>query len=196
LTGFSHGAAGIAFALLCLHGACGDARFLAAAEQALDYEAAVFYQSQGNWPDFRSAQKISPVCGNTWCHGAPGIGLARVGGLSQLDTPELRRDIETALSATRAMAGTEGYDHLCCGHFGRLDLLLATARRLDRPELEVEGRRWASDRTRRAQAAGHFDIQAGVPGALNNPSLFHGTAGIGYQLLRLVYPLPSMLLWE
>ena len=81
LTGFSHGAAGIALALLRLHRATGDARFRNAAADALRYERQVYLPARGNWPDFRLAgdEAAEPPC--QWCHGATGIGIARLGCL-------------------------------------------------------------------------------------------------------------------
>jgi lantibiotic modifying enzyme len=37
-----------------------------------------------------------------------------------------------------------------------------------------------------------------LPKQVDNPSFFQGTAGIGYELLRMARPdlLPSVLLWE
>jgi lantibiotic modifying enzyme len=54
LTGFSHGAAGMAAALAKLAQASGESRFADAAQRALGYERSVFVAERGNWPDFRS----------------------------------------------------------------------------------------------------------------------------------------------
>ena len=49
---------------------------------------------------------------------------------------------------------------------------------------------------RRAERSGSFGF--GLKGTVDNPALFQGAAGIGYQLLRLAAPekVPSLLLWE
>ncbi len=54
-----------------------------------------------------------------WCYGASGIGLARLGGLSILDTPKERYEIEVALETTLA-CGLLSLDNLCCGNFGQI----------------------------------------------------------------------------
>ena len=51
LTGFSHGAAGIAYALLRLAAATGDPAFAAAAERAIEYENRLFDRDADNWRD-------------------------------------------------------------------------------------------------------------------------------------------------
>ncbi|MBZ5604295.1 MAG: hypothetical protein LAO79_18490, partial [Acidobacteriia bacterium] len=78
LTGFSHGAAGIAYALERLSRATAMAEFRDAASEARAYESAVFSKDRGNWPDLRfPVTKLGPVFQTTWCHGATGIGLGR-----------------------------------------------------------------------------------------------------------------------
>ena len=51
----------------------------------------------------------------TWCHGAPGIALARLGSLSIYQTDEILQDVEVALQTTQKY-GLQGVDHLCCGN--------------------------------------------------------------------------------
>ena len=55
LTGFSHGAAGIAWALLKLAAWSGEARFRVAAESAIAYERSTFVAEEANWPDYRTS---------------------------------------------------------------------------------------------------------------------------------------------
>ena len=83
LTGFSHGAAGIAYALLRLYAVTGDLTYKKAASEGIAYECGVFSASVGNWPNLRSfSEQIGqPDFMVSWCHGAPGIGLGRLGGL-------------------------------------------------------------------------------------------------------------------
>jgi type 2 lantibiotic biosynthesis protein LanM len=195
LTGFSHGAAGIAYALLRLYQVTGETPFLEAAQEAIAYERSVFIPEEGNWPDFRqSAPKERPTCMCSWCHGAPGIGLARVATLDILDTPEIRQDIEAAINTTK-QHGLSEIDHLCCGNMGRIEFLFTAGRKLSRPDLVEEAMKQAAQVVARAQQRGHFAYGSILD---FHPGFFQGAAGIGYELLRLAYPdqLPSVLLWE
>jgi len=198
LTGFSHGAGGIAYALLRLGRASGEQAFVAAARRGIAYEDSIYCEQQGNWPDYRDggAAAAALAFATTWCHGAPGIGLARLGGLAGLDTASVRLDIDRAIATTRACA-LDGPDHLCCGNFGRIELLLEGSRRLGRPDLMVAARRAAAWAVRRAGRTGDYHLHTPMMPGVCAPSLFQGTAGIGYQLLRLSRPdlLPSVLLW-
>ncbi|MEH2072559.1 MAG: type 2 lanthipeptide synthetase LanM family protein [Nostoc sp.] len=193
LTGFSHGAAGIAYALLRLYKTTQELNFLKAAESAIAYERSVFSPAAGNWPDLRAiALTQNKPFMTSWCHGAPGIGLARLGGLMILDTTEIRQEIGVALNTTQQF-GLEARDNLCCGNFGRIEVLLVAAQKLSQPKLWETAQKQAA----RAKQADTSQFSK-LPGDAYNPSFFQGIAGIGYQLLRLAYPdlLPSVLLWE
>lgn len=198
LTGFSHGAAGIAYALLRLAKITSSQVFLAAAEEAIAYERSVFSPTDGNWPDLRSFNTgaTQPGFMVSWCHGAPGIGLARLGGLKMLDTAEIRQEIAVALNTTQQF-GLQDIDHLCCGNFGRIEVLLVAAQKLSRPELLKTAQKQATWLVTARQTGG-FHLFPNLPRDVYNPGFFQGTAGIGYELLRLAHPalFPSVLLWE
>ncbi|UCC89732.1 MAG: type 2 lantipeptide synthetase LanM family protein [Anaerolineales bacterium] len=193
LTGFAYGAAGIAWALLELAGVSGHQRFRAAARQAIDYERALYSPQAGNWPDLReaggpdSARRLV-----AWCHGAAGIGLARLRALSHLDDPKLGDEIQTAINTT--LSHGFGFSHcLCHGDMGNLELLLQASQVLD-------DHRWHAQVERLApmvlDSIDRHGWACGGPGAVELPGLMLGLAGIGYQMLRLAEPdrVPSVLL--
>jgi len=196
LTGAAHGAAGIAFSLLRLYEATGEESYRDAALQGVAYERSQFVPESGNWPDLRTwrwAGHDSRLI-NQWCQGAAGIGLLRLSTLNVMDDSVTRTEIETAIETTRNEAILPR-DNLCCGNFGRLELLLEAGRRLDRPELVTTARDRAAQLVAHADATGSFRWAAGTDS--HNPGLFVGVAGIGYQLLRLEQPakFPSILSW-
>ena len=195
VSGFSHGTAGIAYSLLRLYEHTRDPRFLEAAKEAIAYEDTLYSPENHNWVDYR--EQGEPAYQWQWCHGAPGIGLARVGGLDVLDTEQVREDIDLAVQTTLDF-GVQGVDHPCCGNVGRAELLLSAGRRLARPELEEAARTNAWRVVSRAERTGGFVLHPMLPGQVDNPGFFQGTAGIGYELLRMARPdlLPSVLLWE
>jgi type 2 lantibiotic biosynthesis protein LanM len=198
LTGFSHGAAGFAYALLRLYKVTQDNSYLEAAIEAIAYERSVYCANAGNWPDFRFSKNTDQSQFMTsWCHGASGIGLARLGGLEILDTDAIRQDIEIALQRTQSI-GIEEIDHLCCGNFGRVEVLLIAAEKLARPELRILAHKQAAGVVAKAEQTGGYQLFFGLKERVFNPGFCVGVAGIGYELLRLAYPqkLPSVLLWE
>ena len=196
LTGFSHGAAGIAFSLLRLHAQSPDVEWLEAAKEAIEWETSVFDSAAGNWPDFRPTDQQGPQFMTAWCHGAPGIALARLGGLEVLDDERIRQDINAGAAAALAYSARD-VDLLCCGNMGRTDVLLTLGMALGREDLVATARRRGGSVIHRRRGKGAFTFFANLPSTGFNPGFFQGSSGIGYQLLRLASPetLPSVLLW-
>lgn len=192
-TGFSHGISGIAYALSRLTEATGEDRFRVAALDSLSFERKRYSPERQNWPDLRPRTESDFIAG--WCTGRAGIGLSRLGMLEMTEEQSLRRDVDRALSGVDAEALVER-DHLCCGNFGRVELLLRAGRTFDEPMYRERARRLATATARRAEQAGRFTVPWQTSDWYN-PSFFGGEAGIGYSLLRLVNPeLPCVLLWE
>ena len=218
LTGYAHGASGAIHAMVELYAATGDGRYRYAAEQGLAYERSFFDARQENWPDFRSRDVSSyyydhrlpelqamlrsgwrrerPPLGYmmAWCHGAPGIALARMRAYEVLGAAHLADEARAALRAT-AQSLPHGPDNgsLCHGTTGNCEPLLEAERLWP-------GHGWlrpAEDCMRRglerARTAGHWP--SGVADRAADPSLMLGDAGIGLFLLRLANPeVPSVLL--
>ena len=124
LTGYAHGASGIALSLVVAHQVLGEQRYLDAALRGLAYEASTFDAAAGNWPDFRDTARGGFMLG--WCAGAPGIALTRMRLLQLLpDHPaaaQWEQELELGASTT-AEVGLLERDHVCCGNFGRVAVL-------------------------------------------------------------------------
>jgi type 2 lantibiotic biosynthesis protein LanM len=194
LTGFSQGAAGIAYALLRLYAVTQDSRWLEAAQEAIAYEQTMFSPEAQNWLDLRSPKPKFQV---SWAQGAPGIALARLGGLSVLDTDRIRQEIAIALDTTQ-QSMVWGVDSLCWGNFGRIETLLVAAQILNCPDLLTAAHQATVVVLEKAHSQGRFTLFLPSFPQIINPGFFQGLSGIGYQLLRLATPdrLPSVLLWQ
>ena len=202
LAGISHGAAGIALALLRLYGRTGDARFRAAALGAMEFERSLFNEDDQNWPDLRAGAEPNGVDGGVnrgggqrhmlaWCHGAPGIGLARVAGLPWVDDAEVRREIDVAARSTLARGFGENHT-LCHGDLGNVELLFAAARLNGDGAMEREAWRITGGIVDSIRRDGWL---YGLPGNIETPGLMAGLAGVGYGLARLARPehFPALL---
>lgn len=205
--GFSHGVAGIAYPLMRLYGITGQQVFRVAAEEAMGYENSTFDPQEGNWKRVFSEQFVAENGENihwfwsTWCHGAPGIGLSRSASLRWVDTIQMRQDITIALTTTQSALQTKPTPDrfLCCGDMGRIECLFTMARLTQQSNLETLARRYASKIIEQAtHTNGYRPTSRQDSYQIYNPSFFVGISGIGYELLRLVYPdqVPSVLLWE
>ncbi len=195
LTGFSHGVAGIAWALLELYKKTSEEQYRNAAEYAFAYEQSWFDPEQQNWADLRNWETARETADRVnfttaaWCHGAPGITLSRLRAY-EITQKEIYKDAaELGLRATvRTMdQNINGSFCLCHGLAGNSETLMTAARVLDNPEYQAF-----------AEKVGHFGVErysiadipwpTGVPSGADTPSLMLGTAGIGYFYLRLYDP--------
>jgi type 2 lantibiotic biosynthesis protein LanM len=190
LLGFAHGASGIACALADLAHVTGRGDFLRAMREALRYERSHFRPSEGNWPDLRSLVQPLPggeqPCMLAWCHGAPGIGFARL-RIHQLlpDEESMLCEAETAIQTTLngLVEASLGNFCLCHGDGGNADMLLLAADLLDRPELRQRAEAVALSALDRFEVTG-IPWPCGVLNAGETPNLLLGLAGIGHFFLR------------
>jgi lantibiotic modifying enzyme len=194
LNGMSHGAAGFAYALASLAAATGREDFAAAAAECIAFEDSSYDPARHNWPDLRWGGEPTWPC--QWCHGAPGIGLARLATAKRgsVDARLLDDDARNAVAGVEH--GWRGLvDTLCCGSLGSIEFFSAAGDALARGDL----RELASQRLlavlRAAAARGDYRWNSGK--GRFNLGLFRGLAGVGYTALRrLDGSLPNVLIWE
>jgi len=191
LVGFSHGAAGMGWALLKYAALTGESRYAEVGLEAFRYERSVYLPKLKNWPDFRvfpdRPADDAPRVMVAWCHGAPGIGLARA-DCRHTHLPEVARDLELALQGLLAAGPVENFS-LCHGLLGNLELLTVAAG--GTPQWSA----WAAYTVDMFERLGPV---CGTPGGVATPGLMAGLAGIGHGLLRLGFPdrVPSVLLLQ
>jgi lantibiotic modifying enzyme len=197
LTGYAHGASGAAVALLELWNATGDARYRDVARGAFAFEDSLYSHVEGNWIDARRPYEIiGDVPRGTfqlgWCHGAPGIAIARAraAALDGERADEHREYAAVAAETTlrglerRLEAITHADVSLCHGVLGLSEALLVYGRATGETRFAHAARQAATVLATRY--GGDPDswpsgINAGGP----SPALMVGAAGIGLHLLRV-----------
>jgi len=198
-TGWMHGTAGVARALSALAEATGDPRFFVAAVAAIGHERQLFDPRRRNWPVLlidetgrRRWRRWMVAC----CRGAPGAALARLYLSPSLQDVTLEAEREVALETT-ADAPLSEIDHLCCGNFGRSSILLTAARRAGAERWREAAERLAAAALDRSAPTGRLILAEGYDNLTRRPGFLRGTAGVGYQLLRLAgADLPDILALE
>jgi class II lanthipeptide synthase len=193
LNGMSHGAAGFAYALASLAAVTSRQEFANAASECIAFENASYDAEHTNWPDFRDAE---PHWRCQWCHGAVGIGLARIAMTKRAepDSKLMAGDIRAALAG--AARGWPGHvDTLCCGTLGSVEFFGEAGRALGRSDLCGLASRRLTAVLESAASTGDYRWNVGE--RRFNLGLFRGLAGVGYTCLRQVAgSLPNVLIWD
>jgi len=199
LCGLGHGASGIGFALGELWLESGDASFLDAAFAAAEFERAWFQREQLNWPDLREVDRASIASGKAppfpafWCHGAIGIGLARLRLFELTGERILAAEAEAAIQraekglAELAARGGPVDLSLCHGLAAIAELFVAAGHVFEDPYFQ--GRAAACARLAAEignRGAGPWP--SGVPEGGENPSLLLGFSGTAMMFLRVADP--------
>ncbi|HEV7590229.1 MAG TPA: lanthionine synthetase LanC family protein [Longimicrobium sp.] len=212
LCGYAHGSAGIGHGLLELYLATGDSRYRYAMEQAFLYENAFFDEAASNWPDLRHTEIGEYLYGgrhdelrerllsgqplerqplrhmSAWCHGGPGIGLARLRAWEALGEPRYLADAHAALRATLGSLEDARMNYsLCHGRGGNSETLMEGARVLGDAALLERPLQVAMEGWKEYEALG-VPWPCGTMQGSSDPGLLLGESGIGHWLLRLARP--------
>jgi len=221
LTGFAHGASGYAYGLLEAYAFSGNPDHRYAAEQGFAYERSVFDRDVRNWPDFRrlelqemvatpesteelrqlirSGGSFTPYTNHfmsAWCHGAPGIALARLRAVEILGDPLYAAEANFVLPTIVASTVDEiPRNHsLCHGLMGNCETLFEAACVLKEDAWRAKAFDAVNAEIERLERTGGT-WKSGVIHNAPDPSLLVGLAGTGHSLLRMAHPgVPSVLL--
>jgi hypothetical protein len=207
-TGLSHGASGIAHALLELSrslGASPALRWLAG--QALRYEAQYYRPAPGTWLSLRThaacptnpaTLRLAParllLGGGTlagWAHGVAGFTLVRLRAAALKLSSDYQQEAAAGLRRVRHYLARRPPPHadytLCAGLGGLAEVLLVAA---GPPPLQAQAlaqaRQLAQAAVAQRQALGYYAAPGGQGHA--GDDLLTGQAGLGYLLLRVLAP--------
>jgi len=218
LCGFAHGASGIAFIFLELYRHFNDDIFYEIAELAFEYEDQYFQPSaiknkifsENNWPDFRKDsimpdgfEKLkvallsddldslnTPEFMSAWCHGAPGIGLARLLAYNiRKDNKHLFYFSKATENAMKSIAyKMNGNYTLCHGILGNASIALEGYIILGDEEYykmacKVADEYLQDKRINFFSTSGYIQIKKKA-----DCGFFMGLSGIGHFFLRLYSP--------
>jgi len=190
MTGFSHGNAGIALALMRAQQVLEPGTIDPVAVSAVRWENSRYDERSSNWLDLRDGGGGNLIA---WCHGAPGIALSRAESPAQYRVDETGRDVlrgvEAIGSAYEALRRANVLiDDLSLCH-GALGNLMILDRLLDASSTETDRRGMRAtllaDVRRSVVARG---LSFGAPAGLVPSDLMTGLAGVGYGLLAAVDP--------
>jgi lantibiotic biosynthesis protein len=200
LTGFSHGCAGISWALLELFARTESETWRELANMGFRYEDSLFDSSAHNWPDLRyyanwkATRLRPPVCQAYWCHGAGGIALSRVRAFEITNDPAYLNAVETAIgtlakATERSLEDPEISLSLCHGLAGNVDAIWRVE------ETTTPNKRSEIAKILAEQLANRLASHLEYAHEPFEPGLMLGIAGSALSLMRTLKPgIPTPLL--
>ena len=217
LGGISHGSSGFMVAFARLYARSGEPAFAACIQKLLAHEASLFDNSIGNWRDLRTMKETASQSERqggqssdavAWCHGAPGILLARLEvkkNCPDLETKCVERDIRRALEKLSTDIYRSGFC-LCHGNLGNSWIAVRgawavweSATLWESLESGIEVKEAAELFYNKTFADTINRINTGefLPQEKYNPGFMTGISGMGYALLReCCGELPDVLAME
>jgi len=215
LSGFAHGATGIALALTEMYRITKNPALKFLIRETCKYEDRLFDKRRGNWKDLRHLFDRSKgieeeinnyINGNrkflktssdmvAWCHGSVGIGLARARMFEVLADNNCLEMAQVALATTKTSEiNNRRWLNFCQCHggAGNAELFLKLADIENKPEHIEVINLIADNGLSINKKTGTFN-EDGRP---SEPGLMNGMAGVGYFFLRIAAPkkVPSILL--
>ncbi|NOS85143.1 MAG: hypothetical protein HOP31_08370, partial [Ignavibacteria bacterium] len=224
LCGFAHGVSGISYVFLQLGYYFNNDAYYWLADQAFLHEAVYFDNEINNWGDLRlfknneedmrkqkkaflrnnlkAFTKYSDM--NAWCHGAAGIGMARLLAYRLTGNKRNKKELNNALRKTieTDIESKKKYIRFiaCHGKSGNAELFIEAFKFFNNKKYLDYAEKSLHSVLKRKQAGYIYDSGFGFRGAKGNEdvSLFMGNAGIGYQYLKFLQPrkVPSFLMPE
>ena len=182
VSGAGHGQSGVSAALYSAGKRLNRDDLCRMALDGLRFERRIYSEPLGAWPDLRKARRSSNYI-TGYCSGAPGIGLNALHAGYEHASWVVEHAVESVRNEPLMYK-----DYLCCGNSAAVEFLLEAGGIMNRPDLVQEANARMTMVIGRAEKDGHYHcVNHGLTNVFS-PSLFHGTAGIGYEILRLAYP--------
>jgi lantibiotic biosynthesis protein len=194
LTGYGHGTSGMAHAFAELYAVTKENNYLEIVDEIIQYENSHYQKEEGNWPDFRSfamqsnegVEATKPTCSCAWCHGAPGIGMARLRCYAITKNDAYLEDAKIAIATTEKVNKIQyGFNFsLCHGLLGNSELLCYATEVLEDNSYLDSVKTIADD-----LVANYIMDNKILPSGLQSTApvldFMLGESGMGYFLLRL-----------
>lgn len=202
LSGFSHGAAGIVYALSKLWENTKDNNVYQSIILGLEFERSLYDDSHKNWRDRRKKTKDEIEkygCFMTaWCHGAPGILLGRT-KIYNILPEEFSKNIKDEMNIavhTTLEKGMSNNPCLCHGSLGNTEIVKEYAR-LFKDESLLQYCKNVRKDIAKYICKDEYNFGRDYLYGYRIPGFMTGIAGMGYSLLRDIdNTLPCLLAIE
>ena len=191
LTGFSHGTAGILYALTELYRITPYKEIKESVRKGLEFERSQYDCQAHNWKDNRPETPKGTFM-NTWCHGSAGILFSRTKMLG-IFSPEIdqivHNDILSALETSSSSVFASNC--LCHGNLGNSEIFREYYEKSNNPMALQKSIELCANAINNI-----FEPNLALPPLYDysSPGLMTGLSGVGYSLLRTIdHSLPCIL---
>ncbi|WP_046212738.1 type 2 lanthipeptide synthetase LanM family protein [Paenibacillus wulumuqiensis] len=187
LTGFSHGNAGMIYALQLWERYTDNKELKTIIKKGLNFENN--QSSHGNWNDLR--KPVQEAATSAWCHGSPGILMSRLELANSSDSEVALQAVHDQQMALPNILhdGFGREQSLCHGDMGNGMILMQYGRKTNRPAWLNVGKNLIIE-----SATSRLKYQCGVGNEVETPNMMLGLAGIAYGMLYACHPeLPNIL---
>lgn len=178
LAGMAHGNSGFLMAYAELYEHTQNSQYLYKIAKILEYEDSLYLEETGNWADLRASSDNKHSM-NAWCHGAPGILLARLRLVNIFQSDIIAKNIQRASQALFS-AERDWQICLCHGMAGKLLIMQTYLEKCKDTEYKI----------RYEQALDKFLCNLENPQSLSvveylNPAFMNGISGVAFALIEL-----------
>jgi|GEM_PF-1669068 len=190
ISGAGHGQSGVASSIYLAGKRLNRSDLIAEAMEGFKFEEQIYSKEINAWPDLRSNDSAKDHMSG-YCSGASGIGM------NALCTNYDGAEIIVKLAIDSLNCEPLIYkDFICCGNSAIADFLLEAGVRNNNDELIKMARGRMAMVIERSDKEGHYNCVNKSLKNVYSSNLFYGTAGIGYEMLRLIDPgkIESLLL--
>lgn len=189
LSGFSHGAAGIIYALTELWKVTADKEILDSILMGLNFEKMLYSAEVKNWVDRRERtteelEKYGCFM-SAWCHGSAGILLGRskiYNDIPSIYKEEIEDNISAALSSSTQI-GLSTNDCLCHGNLGNTEIFLEYAKIFGDDTIRNKYQKVRNEIAKEI-CKDSYDCGRKYLYGYKIPGFMTGISGMGYSLLR------------
>jgi len=208
LCGLAHGNSGIGLILIEVGNFFQNKALRGIGKSALKYENHFYNKKQRNWEDLRlvdlfdkNADFINQLIKNNdltlfntthymsaWCHGAIGIGLARLNLYASSLNKSYLEEINNVVNLTESLLTNSTYytSTLCHGSLGNSLFLLHAYSVLKKKKYLKNAQAFCISSIQEFQKKGFYQSGFMSSGSKEDMSLFNGVAGICYHYIKIL----------
>jgi hypothetical protein len=208
LCGLAHGNSGIGLILIEVGNFFRNKALTEIGKSALKYENHFYNPKQENWEDLRlvelfdkNPEFINQLIKNNnltlfntthymsaWCHGAIGIGLARLNLFSSSLNKSYLKEIYNVISLTESLLTNSTYytSTICHGSLGNSLFLLHAYNILNKKKYLQNAQAFCNSSIQEFRKKGFYQSGFMSSGSKEDMSLFNGVAGICYHYINVL----------